>query len=453
MGGTLLLPGVAGAETSTWVAPVIDSDKTDTCEGTVALTFSKATYTGDATGEITYWVKAVAAQGDGPGNPGDGSAGTGEGSTGTGEGSTGTGEGSTGTGEGSTGTGEGSTGTGEGSTGTGEGSTGTGEGSTGTGEGSTGTGEGSTGTGEGSTGTGEGSTGTGEGSTGTGEVPLIEGDQGSGTPVGDIELTTDGYYQLTVVQVGDVLTAKPGDYNPGDWYDFTIQARVGDDHSAASAPEEVQISADECAPVENGTGENGTGENGTGENGTGENGTGTTPEKEIVPVPVPVTEVPATPGTPQVPAKAVVPTTAPSTPFTLTTDKGKITEAAPGQQVTIIGTGFAPNSTVTVIIYSEPQVLGTALTDANGNFQKAFTVPANLPAGQHSLVASGLDANGQQRFMRMDVTVAAAGTATGAKSGDNLAYTGAEPLVPALLGLGALAVGVSGWAAWNAWCR
>jgi LPXTG-motif cell wall-anchored protein len=141
----------------------------------------------------------------------------------------------------------------------------------------------------------------------------------------------------------------------------------------------------------------------------------------------------------------VVPATVPDAPLTLTTDKGQITAVAPGEKITIIGDGFKPGTNVSVIVYSEPQVLGTTLVGPDGTFRFEVTVPAGLPAGEHSLVASGIAPDGSERFIRMNVTVDADGTATIDGNGDGvddtLAYTGAEPLVPALLGAGALVGG------------
>ncbi|TWH75726.1 titin [Modestobacter roseus] len=132
-------------------------------------------------------------------------------------------------------------------------------------------------------------------------------------------------------------------------------------------------------------------------------------------------------------ASPVVPATVPEAPLTLTTDKGQISSTTPGAKLTVIGTGFLPFSTATIVIYSEPQVLGTVTTDADGNFSREVEVPATLAAGQHSLVASGTAPDGTERFMRMDVTVAAG--AAGTPAGGGLAYTGASVAAPLGLGL------------------
>ena len=100
----------------------------------------------------------------------------------------------------------------------------------------------------------------------------------------------------------------------------------------------------------------------------------------------------------------------------------------------VSGTGYLPGSTVTVLIYSSPQVLTTVVADPSGNFTVTVTVPAGLAAGQHTLVASGVDTLGNDRFTTLAVTVSAAGTAS-------LAYTGADVGLPAIGGLAAVALG------------
>jgi len=144
-------------------------------------------------------------------------------------------------------------------------------------------------------------------------------------------------------------------------------------------------------------------------------------------------------------ADPVVPATAPvNAPTTLTTTQGVLTSVQAGQRITLVGKGFLARSSVTVIIYSSPTVLGTAVTDAQGSFTKAIVVPAGLAAGQHNLVASGVDPTGTVRLIRMPVTVAAdatgstgtgstgtgstgsGSTGTGSTGSGSLAYTGTE---------------------------
>ena len=133
------------------------------------------------------------------------------------------------------------------------------------------------------------------------------------------------------------------------------------------------------------------------------------------------------------------PATVPTSNGDLTPAAGSSDEVVAGKTMVISGTGYEPHSTVTVLIYSSPQVLTTVVADANGAFTVTVTVPAGLTAGQHTLVASGVDDLGNPRFTTLAVTVSAAGVATVATP--KLAATGADVTAPLLGGLAALAVG------------
>jgi LPXTG-motif cell wall-anchored protein len=389
LGGGVLGAGAAAAET-VWTGPAIED--AFSCGGDVFLTFSPDAR--DAAEDVTYWVRTA------PGTPQTG----GESSTGD--------------------------------SGTGDSGTGT-EGTGGSGTEGTGTeGTGTTGT----EGTGTGTTGTEGTGTGTVSSPAIAGAE-----------APDVWTQLQVEQDGDYLVALVDGLAVDSYYNFSIQARVGTEQSEPGAVDLVLVEDTACPITGDTGGETGgnTGGNTGGETGgntggeTGGNTGGNTGTEAPVVVP-PATTVPDNGGTPRMNVP-VVPATVPDAPLTLTTDKGQITTVAPGEKVTIIGDGFKPGSTATIIIYSEPQVLETVLVGPDGSFRVEIEVPAGLPAGQHSLVASGIAPDGSERFIRMNVTVDADGTATIDGNGDGvddtLAYTGAEPLVPALLGAGALVGG------------
>ncbi|WP_106124810.1 fibronectin type III domain-containing protein [Pseudosporangium ferrugineum] len=107
-----------------------------------------------------------------------------------------------------------------------------------------------------------------------------------------------------------------------------------------------------------------------------------------------------------IPSAPVPPAQVPDdVPLTLTTDKGRLALAAPAQQITVIGTGFAPYSTVQVSIYSAPIQLATVTTDGNGTFSMPVTVPADLAAGQHTFLAVGVNEAGTARKIGLPVTV------------------------------------------------
>nr|WP_269204660.1 fibronectin type III domain-containing protein [Motilibacter deserti] len=114
---------------------------------------------------------------------------------------------------------------------------------------------------------------------------------------------------------------------------------------------------------------------------------------------------PAGPSNEVTPTAPPVPVTPPATDLTLTTDRGAITMATPGQQITVLGTGFAPYSTARVTVYSDPIDLGSTTTDAHGNFALPVTVPASLPAGGHTFIAAGVAPDGTIRTLKLPVTV------------------------------------------------
>jgi len=110
-----------------------------------------------------------------------------------------------------------------------------------------------------------------------------------------------------------------------------------------------------------------------------------------------------------------------------------------GQQVVVSGYDFLPGSTVNVYVYSTPRLLGSVTVDAQGAFSTTVTLPADLADGTHHLVASGVDGNGNPKYLVVEVSVtggvagvepaAASGASTGmGTGGSTLAYTGFEPL-------------------------
>jgi len=142
-----------------------------------------------------------------------------------------------------------------------------------------------------------------------------------------------------------------------------------------------------------------------------------------------VDSAPSDPSAPVTATLPVVPVIVPETDATMTTDRGPISAAAPGQQIVLIGTGFAPHSTVTIAIYSAPMLLAAVVTDGRGDFTHGVTVPADLPVGEHTFVATGVDAGGDPYAMKLPVAVAP--TTDPGAGRDALAVTGAgtAPLV------------------------
>lgn len=81
------------------------------------------------------------------------------------------------------------------------------------------------------------------------------------------------------------------------------------------------------------------------------------------------------------------------------------TTISAGGAVSFEATGFAPDSEVTVELRSDPVTLGTVLADAAGNVAGTMTIPADTPAGEHTLVLSGTGADGAPLQVETAVTV------------------------------------------------
>ncbi|GAB3830399.1 fibronectin type III domain-containing protein [Dactylosporangium cerinum] len=137
-----------------------------------------------------------------------------------------------------------------------------------------------------------------------------------------------------------------------------------------------------------------------------------------------------------------IPATPPVTDEKLDTPQSDDKPTAPGATITLKGSGYAPNSTVELIVYSSPVSLGTVVTDDKGEFSVDVVVPPSLPVGDHTRAAVGADKDGNVRAMRLDVTVAPAAPATPATPATPpLAVTGAATAVTAEAGLLMLLLG------------
>jgi titin len=136
----------------------------------------------------------------------------------------------------------------------------------------------------------------------------------------------------------------------------------------------------------------------------------------------------------------IPPTPPPADSPKLDTPKGEDSTTKPGATMTIKGSGYAPNSTVELVVYSTPISLGTVITDNNGEFSVDVVVPPTLPIGDHSIAAVGADPQGNVRAMRLDVTVAPA-VPTTPTTPPVLAITGGATADRAMLGLLMLALG------------
>ena len=160
----------------------------------------------------------------------------------------------------------------------------------------------------------------------------------------------------------------------------------------------------------------------------------------------------AAPVTSGVVSSPPVPAGVPASSGDLQVSAGALT---PGDRVDVAGAGFLPGSTVTVVVYSTPVVLDSLATQVDGSFDTGVTLPTTLPAGTHTLVATGVDPDGNAWTLTRSITAAggdpvaaaptgpapAAATAPAGPASGGLAYTGADIALPASAGALALALG------------
>ncbi|MEV4514774.1 hypothetical protein AB0K00_38175 [Dactylosporangium sp. NPDC049525] len=142
------------------------------------------------------------------------------------------------------------------------------------------------------------------------------------------------------------------------------------------------------------------------------------------------------------PVPVTVPAAAPPAAGTLRNAAGEAT--ATGAAITLHGGGYKPGTAVEVVVYSTPQRLGTAFTDAGGAFTLLVVVPVDLDRGGHTLLAAGLAADNTLRFLTVPVAVAPAAAAlpvTGGPVGTVAALGGWAVLIGTVLAL----LGHRGW--------
>lgn len=82
------------------------------------------------------------------------------------------------------------------------------------------------------------------------------------------------------------------------------------------------------------------------------------------------------------------------------------TNFEPGETFTVSGDGYEPSATVVVTLESDPVTLATTTADAAGAFETEVTIPADFPAGAHTLKATGAAAGGGTQVLGLQITVA-----------------------------------------------
>lgn len=112
-----------------------------------------------------------------------------------------------------------------------------------------------------------------------------------------------------------------------------------------------------------------------------------------------------------------------------------------GSKITISLSGTCGNRTFTVTLHSATITLGTITTDASGLGSGAFTIPANLAPGSHSIVVS--DAVGNSGAIAITVLAAtpAAATPAASQGTQTLPFTGTDAAGLGAVGAGAIGIG------------
>ncbi|WP_353988671.1 beta strand repeat-containing protein [Ruicaihuangia caeni] len=112
--------------------------------------------------------------------------------------------------------------------------------------------------------------------------------------------------------------------------------------------------------------------------------------------------------------------------------------AAPGTALLVTGTGFAPESPITLGLYSTLVPLGSVVADRAGAFSVRVTLPASI-TGSHTVVAGGYAPDGSLRYLGSPITLvsqaaptpppgpsAGSGTDADPSGGGSLQATGAD---------------------------
>ena len=79
------------------------------------------------------------------------------------------------------------------------------------------------------------------------------------------------------------------------------------------------------------------------------------------------------------------------------------------------GSGFAPNTSVHIYVFSTPTLIGMLQTDERGEFYANLPVPDELPLGLHTLQVMGYSPKGEIQMGEVPVTLVANGTSPTSK--------------------------------------
>lgn len=130
----------------------------------------------------------------------------------------------------------------------------------------------------------------------------------------------------------------------------------------------------------------------------------------------------------------------------------------PGQTIDLVASGFPANDPVEAVLHSEPTLVGSSVANAEGVLMLSVTIPADTPAGSHTLVVTGGSGASASASLQVLVPIATDdpidpnsadgnGSDGSGEDDDSLAATGSNLSSGALAALlcvmaGALALGI-----------
>lgn len=110
------------------------------------------------------------------------------------------------------------------------------------------------------------------------------------------------------------------------------------------------------------------------------------------------------------------------------------------------GKNFKPGSTATFTLHSDPVVLGTAVVGVDGTVSLTAKVPANVPAGAHTVVITGLGTDGETVEVSLAVKVGGSNATAGGQATSSAAASTTAPATGGLAHTGAAGVLLGGLA-------
>jgi len=100
------------------------------------------------------------------------------------------------------------------------------------------------------------------------------------------------------------------------------------------------------------------------------------------------------------------PTTAPDSSSQVSKSTNNLSlDVKAGSSMQTQGSGFLPDSPVSVYIFSTPILLGTFTVDSTGKFNGSLPIPAGLDLGQHHIQVNGYSPDSQVRSATLPITI------------------------------------------------